>query len=148
MKAKMKAQIADLAEFRRGSQNPIDILVGKNVKLRRAQSGFSQTELANTLGITFQQVQKYEKGSNRIGASRLYIISQILSCTVFDLYDGIDDIGLDISNEDEKSLRAIRVSDFISTPQGVNLCEAVSRMGSATRTQFVKLAVAIADGTD
>ena len=144
----MKARITDLAEFKRGSQNPIDILVGSNVKLRRAQISMSQTELANMLGITFQQVQKYEKGSNRVGASRLYIISQLLNCSVLDLYDGIDDIGLDISDEDESRTKAKRISNFISTPQGVSLCDAASRMPTATRTQYVKLAVAIADGAD
>lgn len=144
----MKARITDLAEFKRGSQNPIDILVGSNVKLRRAQISMSQTELANMLGITFQQVQKYEKGSNRVGASRLYIISQLLNCSVLDLYDGIDDIGLDISDEDESRTKAKRISNFISTPQGVSLCDAASRMSTARRTQFVKLAVAIADGAD
>lgn len=144
----MKAKIADLAEFKRGSQNPIDILVGSNVKLRRSQISMSQTELANMLGITFQQVQKYEKGSNRIGASRLYIISQLLNCSVLDLYDGIDDIGLDISDEGENRTKAKRISNFISTPQGVSLCDAASRMATATRAQFVKLAVAIADGAE
>ncbi len=141
----MKSKIARLAEFQRGSQNPIDLLVGGNVKQRRAQIPLSQTELANKLGITFQQVQKYEKGSNRISASRLYIISQLLHCDVIDLYEGIEDLRLDIKGKDEDRSKANRISDFISTPQGVSLCDAVSRMNTTSRSQLVKLAVSIVD---
>lgn len=58
--------------------NPIDILVGSRLRMRRVTLGFSQEKLADGLGITFQQVQKYEKGTNRVGASRLMAISKIL----------------------------------------------------------------------
>lgn len=141
----MASRITDLAQFQRGSQNPIDILVGQNVKHRRAQISMSQTALANKLGITFQQVQKYEKGSNRIGASRLYIISQLLNCAVGDLYDGIDDLGLETSDEDGNRSKAKRITDFISTSQGVSLCDAASQMDTTVRGQLVRLAVSIAD---
>ena len=57
---------------------PVDVHVGARVRSRRMQLGMSQTDLANKLGLTFQQVQKYEKGVNRIGASRLYRIASIL----------------------------------------------------------------------
>lgn len=62
--------------------NEIDICVGGKIRARRNSLKLSQTELASKLGITFQQVQKYERGSNRVGASRLYKISQILSVPV------------------------------------------------------------------
>ena len=62
--------------------NPVDVHVGKRVRLRRTLMGMSQTKLGNALGLTFQQVQKYENGSNRIGASRLYQIGQILGVPV------------------------------------------------------------------
>lgn len=64
------------------SPNPIDIHVGSRVKLRRMMLGMSQEKLGDHLGITFQQVQKYERGSNRIGASRLQAIARILSVPV------------------------------------------------------------------
>ena len=73
-------------------RNPIDAHVGSQVKKRRAVVGMSQTVLANKLGITFQQVQKYEKGANRIGASRLYLIAEILGVTVQDFFDGVEDL--------------------------------------------------------
>jgi DNA-binding XRE family transcriptional regulator len=58
--------------------HPVDTHVGKRVRMRRLMLGLSQTKLGDALGLTFQQVQKYEKGTNRIGASRLQHISQIL----------------------------------------------------------------------
>jgi len=62
--------------------NETDVLVGARVRFRRIELGLSQTQLANALGVTFQQVQKYEKGSNRIGASRLHAIAEVLRVSV------------------------------------------------------------------
>src|SRR6478735_1360147 len=62
--------------------NPIDIHVGSRIRLRRTMLGMSQEKLGESLGITFQQIQKYEKGTNRVGASRLQNISSILNVPV------------------------------------------------------------------
>jgi transcriptional regulator with XRE-family HTH domain len=62
--------------------NPIDIHVGSRIRLRRTMLGMSQEKLGEALGITFQQIQKYEKGTNRVGASRLQNISTILNVPV------------------------------------------------------------------
>ncbi|MCK5575717.1 MAG: helix-turn-helix transcriptional regulator [Sphingomonadales bacterium] len=62
--------------------DPIDIHVGSRVRLRRTLLGMSQEKLGKALGLTFQQIQKYERGANRIGSSRLYKLSQILSVPV------------------------------------------------------------------
>lgn len=62
--------------------NPIDVHVGSRIRLRRNMLGLSQERLGENLGITFQQIQKYEKGTNRVGASRLQAISSILSVPV------------------------------------------------------------------
>jgi transcriptional regulator with XRE-family HTH domain len=67
--------------------DPVDIHVGRRLKLRRALVGMSQERLAELLGITFQQVQKYERGANRIGSSRLYEISRILDVAVGWFFD-------------------------------------------------------------
>ena len=67
--------------------NPIDIHVGSRVRLRRILMGMSQTKLGKALGVTFQQVQKYERGANRIGSSRLYHLSQILDVPVSFFFD-------------------------------------------------------------
>ena len=67
----------------------IDVAVGANVKRIRNDQGISQEKLAEALGITFQQIQKYEKGTNRISASKLVMIAAALNSTVFDLFKGI-----------------------------------------------------------
>ena len=68
--------------------HPIDTHVGKRVRLCRMLKGMSQEELGKCVGVTFQQVQKYEKGSNRVGASRLYDFAKILSVDVADFFIG------------------------------------------------------------
>src|SRR4030088_3227434 len=62
--------------------HPIDVMVGKRVRVRRVQLGLSQTELGKKLGVTFQQVQKYENGANRVSSSRLYEISTALDVPI------------------------------------------------------------------
>ena len=67
--------------------NPIDIHVGKRVRLRRTLLGMSQEKLGKAINLTFQQVQKYERGTNRIGSSRLYQLSQVLETPVSYFFD-------------------------------------------------------------
>ncbi len=69
--------------------NPIDVHVGTRVRLRRTLLGMSQEKLGDALGLTFQQVQKYERGANRIGASRLYDLSHVLDVPVSFFFDDI-----------------------------------------------------------
>lgn len=70
-----------------GLPNPIDIHVGSRVKLRRTLLGMSQDKLGEAIGLTFQQVQKYERGANRIGASRLFELSKVLDVPVSFFFD-------------------------------------------------------------
>lgn len=72
---------------RPGVPNPIDIHVGGRVRLRRTLLGMSQERLGEMIGLTFQQVQKYERGSNRIGASRLYDLSRVLEVPISFFYE-------------------------------------------------------------
>ena len=72
-----------------GQPDPVDIHVGGRVRLRRTLLGMSQEKLANALGLTFQQVQKYERGANRIGSSRLYQLSRILDVPVGFFFDDL-----------------------------------------------------------
>jgi transcriptional regulator with XRE-family HTH domain len=69
--------------------NPIDAQVGNRVRIRRMLIGMSQEKLGDMLGLTFQQVQKYEKGVNRIGAGRLYEVSRILGVPIDFFYEGV-----------------------------------------------------------
>ena len=64
------------------TSNPVDVYVGTRLKIRRLELGLSQNKIGEMTGITFQQVQKYEKGSNRIGSSRLYEFAKILKVPV------------------------------------------------------------------
>ena len=84
-----------------GAPNPVDVHVGSQLRLRRTLLGLSQERLADELGITFQQVQKYEKGLNRIGASRLWDLAQVLGVSVAYFYENIDE------NSKNKSPRKI-----------------------------------------
>jgi transcriptional regulator with XRE-family HTH domain len=70
-----------------GKPNPIDVHVGSRVRLRRTLLGMSQEKLGEAIGLTFQQVQKYERGANRIGASRLYDLSRVLDVPVSFFFD-------------------------------------------------------------
>src|SRR3981189_3829366 len=67
---------------------PVDVLVGQNIRICRLQKELSQGELGRRIGVTFQQVQKYEKGANRVGASRLTQIADVLGVPIPTLFDG------------------------------------------------------------
>src|SRR5579872_2802569 len=72
--------------------NPIDVHVGSRVRLRRNMLGLSQEKLGEAIGLTFQQVQKYERGANRVGASRLHELSRVLDVPVVFFFDAMDPV--------------------------------------------------------
>ena len=74
-----------------GTPNPIDAHVGGRVRLRRTLMGLTQDQLGEAIGLTFQQVQKYERGANRIGASRLFDVARVLDVPVSFFFDDLDD---------------------------------------------------------
>jgi transcriptional regulator with XRE-family HTH domain len=83
----------DLLPFTRsttGAPNPVDVHVGNRIRLRRTLLGYSQQYMAKKLGLTFQQVQKYEKGCNRVGASRLWDISKVLDVPMDFFFEDMD----------------------------------------------------------
>ena len=96
--------------------NPIDIQVGNRVRIRRMLIGMSQERLGDLLGLTFQQVQKYEKGVNRIGAGRLFEVSRILNVPVDFFYEGVSDGPLGANEVD-----GAPVMDFVSSGEGLQL---------------------------
>src|SRR6476469_5772122 len=100
--------------------NPVDKHVGSRVRMRRMMLGMSQEKLGDALGLTFQQVQKYEKGTNRIGASRLQQISNILQVPVSFFFEGAPNSGPTNSGFDEAPSPAY-VSDFLATSDGLAL---------------------------
>lgn len=106
--------------------NPIDAHVGTRVRLRRMLLGMSQEKLGEHLGLTFQQVQKYEKGVNRIGASRLFDLSRVLGVPVQFFYDEapaeLTDTSLAPGFEDKPA--ETYVIEFLSTREGMDLNKA------------------------
>ena len=110
--------------------NPIDVHVGSRVRLRRMILGMSQEKLGEKLRLTFQQVQKYEKGVNRIGASRLYDLSRVLGVSVQFFYDEAP-AGLmpDTSmNGMGEAATETYIFDFLSTREGLELNKAFARI--------------------
>ena len=106
--------------------NPIDKHVGNRLRMRRRMLDMSQTDLANALGLTFQQVQKYEKGRNRISASRLQQISQILQVSVPFFFEGAPApfVILDADKGMTDAPSPAHVSDFVATSEGLDLAKA------------------------
>ena len=106
--------------------NPIDKHVGSRVRMRRMMLGMSQEKLGDALGLTFQQVQKYEKGTNRIGASRLQQISHILQVPVAFFFEGAPNLHGTGDFKDAPS--PAYVSDFLATSEGLSLTKAFMRI--------------------
>ena len=105
--------------------NPIDKHVGSRVRMRRMMLAMSQEKLGDALGLTFQQVQKYEKGTNRIGASRLQQISHILQVPVSFFFDGAPIIaGMPRAEGVSEAPSPAYVSDFLATSDGLALTKA------------------------
>jgi transcriptional regulator with XRE-family HTH domain len=127
--------------------NPIDKHVGSRVRMRRMMLGMSQEKLGDALGLTFQQVQKYEKGTNRIGASRLQQISQILQVPVAFFFEGAPEIpGMPPSEGGlNEAPSPTYVSDFLATSDGLALTKAFMRIEDAKlRRRIVDLVEQIA----
>ena len=123
--------------------NPVDVHVGTRVRLRRQVLKMSQERLGDKLGVTFQQVQKYERGSNRIGASRLWKISEVLEVPINFFFDGLSDsfANGEFAEDDQMPI----VYEFINSTDGVSLAKAVSQIRSkAVRRQLLELARAMA----
>lgn len=102
--------------------NPIDVHVGSRVRMRRMLIAMSQEKLGDSLGLTFQQVQKYEKGSNRIGASRLYQIARVLGVPISFFYEGLSGDGegggeIDQAEADQSAFEL----GMLSSSEGIQL---------------------------
>jgi transcriptional regulator with XRE-family HTH domain len=102
------------------SPNPVDLHVGARIRMRRKVLGVSQEKLAEELSLTFQQVQKYERGANRVSASKLYEIARALSSPVSYFFEGLSDPCS--TDEPAEDLRAdSQMHDFLMTPEGLEL---------------------------
>ena len=96
--------------------HPVDLYVGSRLRIRRKVMGLSQTQVAVALGITFQQIQKYERGSNRISASKLFDAARLLQAPVSYFFEGLEE-----TEDGPDDGLALRMTEFVSTPEGLEL---------------------------
>jgi transcriptional regulator with XRE-family HTH domain len=93
--------------------------IGERIRSRRIRAGVSQENLGKPLGVSFQQIQKYEKGTNRVSAGRLLKIAEVLECDVTDFFEGL---------QDSRTRAAAEFSQFLSTKEGIAIVEAMLRI--------------------
>jgi transcriptional regulator with XRE-family HTH domain len=122
--------------------NPVDIQVGNRVRIRRMLIGMSQERLGELLSLTFQQVQKYEKGVNRIGAGRLFDVSRILGVPIDYFYEGV---GAQLAQEGFTE-NAPPVMEFVSSGEGLQLSLAFMKIKDAkVRKRVLDLVKSLAE---
>lgn len=115
--------------------NPIDIHVGGRIKLRRQLLGLSQTTLAEALGLTFQQVQKYERGTNRVSASKLFTIAEILDVPVAFFFDGLGGVQGEASPMCGPAIEAARAIEGMASNRLRRQAAAIVRMLAETEAR-------------
>jgi transcriptional regulator with XRE-family HTH domain len=132
------------------SPNATDKHVGSRVRMRRMMLEMSQTELGNDIGLTFQQVQKYEKGTNRIGAGRLHEISRILQVPISFFFEGSPrEPGAHAGASSDGPPLPTYVTDFLATSDGLALTKAFMQIKDANlRRRIVSLVQEITGGTE
>ena len=125
--------------------NPTDIYVGSRIRMRRKMLGLSQEKLGERLGITFQQIQKYEKGTNRVGASRLQAMSDALEVPVAYFFPDATTAATEGFKEDGATF----VMDFMSTSEGIDLTRAFTRIRNPKiRRKVVELVRSLAEDVE
>jgi transcriptional regulator with XRE-family HTH domain len=134
------------------SPNSTDKHVGSRVRMRRMMLEMSQTELGNDIGLTFQQVQKYEKGTNRIGAGRLHEISRILQVPISFFFEGSPrepGVRAGASSDSDGPPLPTYVTDFLATSDGLALTKAFMQIKDANlRRRIVSLVQEITSGAE
>ena len=131
-----------LADYDAGP-NPIDRHVGLRIRLRRKELGISQERLAEAIGLTFQQVQKYERGANRVSASKLWEMARALSTSVNYFYEGLP--------TDARATRpdGPKLEDFLLTSEGMELARYFPQIPkSGVRRQILELVRTMAGGLE
>jgi transcriptional regulator with XRE-family HTH domain len=128
--------------------NPIDIHVGSRIRLRRTMIGMSQEKLGDSLGITFQQIQKYEKGSNRVGASRLQNLAGILNVPVSFFFEDAPGSDAVVPGGLEETSTSY-VVNFLSSSEGLQLNRAFVKISDPkVRRRLIDLVKTLADAAD
>jgi transcriptional regulator with XRE-family HTH domain len=125
--------------------NPIDIHVGSRVRLRRNMLGMSQEKLGENLGITFQQIQKYEKGTNRVGASRLQAIASVLKVPVAFFFEDAPGPDVSAAKGMAEENAGTFVYDFLNSTEGLQLNRSFMKISDTkVRRKIIDLVKALA----
>lgn len=123
---------------KRAHLNPVDSQVGARMRARRLVLGISQEDLGKAVGVSFQQIQKYEKGANRIGASRLQRLAHALQVPISYFFEGMG--GGEADNEGEN------IMAFLATAQGLALAKGFMRIrNSNVRRRIIEFVAAVAE---
>jgi transcriptional regulator with XRE-family HTH domain len=129
--------------------SPIDVQVGTRVRLRRMLIGMSQEKLGELLGLTFQQVQKYEKGVNRIGAGRLFQVAHILGVPIDYFYEGVNGTSEGAPGFSEPGASSPPVMEFLSSGEGLQLSLAFMKIKDPkVRKRVLDLVKSLSDGEE
>jgi transcriptional regulator with XRE-family HTH domain len=115
---------------------PVDTHIGQKIRTRRNLLGLSQTELADAAGITFQQIQKYEKGVNRVGASRLQQFSEALGVAPSYFFEGVPTVGKKQPAPQEGELSEGAIVSFLGTREGAALVRAFMAIKQKSIRQY------------
>jgi transcriptional regulator with XRE-family HTH domain len=129
--------------------SPIDVQVGTRVRLRRMLIGMSQEKLGELLGLTFQQVQKYEKGVNRIGAGRLFQVAHILGVPIDYFYEGVNGTSEGMPGFAESGAGSPPVMEFLSSGEGLQLSLAFMKIKDPkVRKRVLDLVKSLSEGEE
>ena len=135
---KSKAEV-----FLGSDTSAIDLIIGSRVRTRRMEIGMSQETLGESVGLTFQQVQKYEKATNRIGCGRLVQFAHILKIDVHSFFDGVK-----IGRTNGRELIKSPVAEFMATLDGTKIINAMIRLSPLQRRAVIRLARSLAPDED
>jgi transcriptional regulator with XRE-family HTH domain len=131
------------------SPHYVDLHVGARLRLRRKAMGLSQSAVADAVGLTFQQLQKYERGANRISASKLHALAHVLTTSVSWFFDGLPDPVTPDSALNEEGQRASRVVQaFLMSSEGLELAQQWPTLRGPARRQILGLIRAMAEVDD
>jgi transcriptional regulator with XRE-family HTH domain len=133
-----------IAEIER-SPNPVDLHVGARVRMRRKLLGVSQEKLADALGLTFQQVQKYERGANRISASKLFETARFLGVPPAYFFEGL---ASEAPADGGESPAEQSLHQFLMTPEGVELASLLPKLAAKYRRRVLELVRTLAEDDD
>jgi transcriptional regulator with XRE-family HTH domain len=129
-----------LVDLAASSPNPIDRHVGLRIRMRRKELGFSQEKLAEAVGVTFQQIQKYERAANRVSASKLWEVAQALNTGIGYFYDGL------VEMQARPDRPGQSMHDFLLTPEGLELAASFPRIPTPRlRRRLVELIRALTE---